>query len=116
MMQVEVRLLRVPDIPAALRLTELAQWNQTEQDWRRLLRLEPHGCFCATINGDVVATATTTTYGRELAWIGMGLVAREHRQLRAARPLMHVAFEYLAKVGVSAVKLDATPAGRSLYE
>jgi predicted N-acetyltransferase YhbS len=116
MMQVEVRLLRVPDIPAALRLKELAQWNQTEQDWRRLLRLEPNGCFCATINGDVVATATTTTYGRELAWIGMVLVDPKHRQLGIATQLMHVALEYLAKVGVSAVKLDATPAGRSLYE
>ena len=50
-MQIEVRLLLESDIPAALRLRELAQWNQTENDWLRLLRLEPNGCFCSTIDG-----------------------------------------------------------------
>jgi predicted N-acetyltransferase YhbS len=116
MMELEVRLLRESDIPAALRLKELAHWNQTEQDWRRLLRLEPAGCFCATINGEVVATTTTTTYGNELAWIGMVLVNPEHRQAGIATQLMRVAMEYLDKVGVSTVKLDATPAGRTVYE
>jgi predicted N-acetyltransferase YhbS len=116
MIETEVRLLRESDIPAALRLKELAQWNQTENDWLRLLRLEPSGCFCATIDGDVVATTTTTTYGQELAWIGMVLVDPKRRQLGIATRLMNVAIEYLSKAGVTTVKLDATPAGRSLYE
>jgi predicted N-acetyltransferase YhbS len=116
MMQIEVRLLRESDIPAALRLKELAQWNQTENDWLRLLHLEPNGCFCATIDGDVVATTTTTTYRHELAWIGMVLVDPKRRQLGIATKLMNVAIEYLSKAGVTTVKLDATPAGRSLYE
>jgi predicted N-acetyltransferase YhbS len=116
MMQIEVRLLRESDIPAALRLKELAQWNQTENDWLRLLHLEPNGCFCATIEGDVVATTTTTTYRHELAWIGMVLVDPKRRQLGVATKLMNVAIEYLSKTGVTTVKLDATPAGRSLYE
>lgn len=116
MIQTEVRLLRESDIPAALRLKELAQWNQTENDWLRLLRLEPSGCFCATIDGDVVATTTTTTYGHELAWIGMVLVDAERRQLGIATKLMHVAIDYLSKAGVTTIKLDATPAGRSVYE
>src|SRR6266853_292860 len=116
MMQTEVRLLRESDIPAALRLKELAQWNQTENDWLRLLRLEPSGCFCATMDGDVVATTTTTTYGHELAWIGMVLVDPKLRQLGIATKLMQVAIDYLSKAGVSTVKLDATPAGRLVYE
>src|SRR5258705_5939259 len=66
MMQIEVRLLRESDIPAALRLKELAQWNQTENDWLRLLRLEPNGCFCATIVDREVAPTTTPLYGNEL--------------------------------------------------
>jgi predicted N-acetyltransferase YhbS len=114
-MQIEVRLLRESDIPAALRLKELAQWNQTENDWLRLLRLEPNGCFCATIDGEVVATATTTIYRPELAWIGMVLVDPKRRQLGIATRLMKVALEYLAKAGVPTVKLDATPLGSSLY-
>ena len=115
-MQIEVRLLRESDIAAALRLKELAQWNQTENDWLRLLHLEPNGCFCATIDGDVVATTTTTTYRHELAWIGMVLVDPKRRHLGIATKLMNVAIEYLSKAGVTTVKLDATPAGRSLYE
>ena len=115
-MQIEVRLLRKSDIPAALRLKELAQWNQTESDWLRLLRLEPNGCFCATIAGDVVATTTTTTYGHELAWIGMVLVDPKCRQLGIATKLIRVAIDYLSKAGVTTIKLDATPAGHSLYE
>ena len=114
-MQVEVRLLEEPDIPAALRLKELAQWNQTENDWRRLLRLEPSGCFCATFDGEVVGTATTTSYRSELAWIGMVLVDPKRRQRGIATRLMNAALEYLAKAGVATVKLDATPAGCSLY-
>ncbi len=94
-MQIEVRLLRESDIPAALRLKELAQWNQTENDWLRLLRLEPNGCFCATIGDEVVATTTTTTYGHELAWIGMVLVDPEFRRLGIATRLMRLAFDRL---------------------
>jgi predicted N-acetyltransferase YhbS len=114
-MQIEVRLLLESDIPAALRLRELAQWNQTENDWLRLLRLEPNGCFCATIDGEVVATTTTTTYRPELAWIGMVLVDPKHRQLGIATRLMKIALEYLADAGVATIKLDATPLGCSLY-
>jgi predicted N-acetyltransferase YhbS len=114
-MQIEVRLLQESDIPAALLLKELAQWNQTENDWLRLLRLEPSGCFCATFDGEVVATTTTTTYRPELAWIGMVLVDPKHRQLGIATRLMNAALEYVAKAGVQTVKLDATPAGCSLY-
>jgi len=116
MMEIEVRLLREADIPVALRLKELALWNQTENDWRRLLRLQPSGCFCATIGGKVVATTTTTTYGRELAWIGMVLVDPECRRLGIATKLMHAALEYLIQTGVATVKLDATPDGCRVYE
>lgn len=115
-MQIEVRLLRESDIPAALRLKELAQWNQTESDWRRLLRLEPSGCFCATVDDEVVGTTTTTTYGHELAWIGMVLVDPVQRRFGIGTKLMDVAMEYLSKTGVATIKLDATPAGRPLYE
>jgi predicted N-acetyltransferase YhbS len=116
MMQIEVRLLREADIPAALRLKELVLWNQTENDWRRLLRLQPSGCFCATSGGKVVATTTTTAYGRELAWIGMVLVDPEWRRLGIATKLMRAALDYLIQAGVATIKLDATPDGCLVYE
>ncbi len=114
--QIEIRLLDELDLPAALRLKELARWNQTESDWKRLLCLEPRGCFCATIAGRVVGTTTTTTYGREVAWIGMVLVDPEYRRCGIATRLMHAALDYLLKARVTAVKLDATTDGRPVYE
>src|SRR5882762_9850694 len=114
--QIEIQLLAETDIAAAMRLTELERWNQTERDWRRLLKLEPDGCFAAWLDGRLVATVTTTTYGRELAWIGMLLVALEYRRHGIATQLMSAAMEYLRAAGIATVKLDATPAGRPVYE
>src|SRR6185436_18090616 len=114
-MQEEIRLFLESDIPAAMQLKEAAGWNQTEDDWRRLLRLESNGCFCAIKDGRFVGTTTTTTYGDELAWIGMVLVDPQHRRQGIAAKLMSVALEYLnGKVGT--VKLDATALGQPVYE
>jgi GNAT superfamily N-acetyltransferase len=112
---VEIRLLFASDIAAAMRLKDAAGWNQTEADWRRLLLLEPHGCFCAVKNGRVVGTTTTTTYGNALAWIGMVLVDPDERRQGIATKLMEVALGYL-KGKVHTVKLDATPQGKPVYE
>ena len=113
---VEVLLLEERDIPAAVRLKDLAGWNQTEDDWRRLLRLEPRGCFCASIGGRLVGTTTTTTYRNDLAWIGMVLVDPAYRRMGIATKLMNAALRYLDDAGVAVVKLDATPEGRPVYE
>src|SRR5215813_5643733 len=113
---VELRVMKESDIPAAMRLKESAGWNQTEQDWERLLRLEPDGCFCATIDGRMVGTLTTTTYQGELAWIGMVLVDPEYRRQGIANRLMHSALDYLERAAIPTIKLDATQAGRAVYE
>lgn len=115
MTAVEIRQLFESDIPAAMRLKEAAGWNQTEADWRRLLMLAPGGCFAAIKDGVLVGTTTTTTYGNELAWIGMVLVDPEHRRQGIAAKLMTVALDYLSgKVGT--IKLDATALGQPVYE
>ena len=113
--QPEIRLLDESDLPGAMRLKELAGWNQTENDWRRLLGLEPLGCFCAVADGRLIGTTTTITYGGELAWVGMVLVDPEYRRRGIATWLMRAALDYLSE-RAAAVKLDATPAGRHVYE
>ena len=112
---INIRLLFESDIPAAMQLKEGAGWNQTETDWRRLLALEPNGCFAAVRDGRLVGTTTTTTYGNELAWIGMVLVDPQERRQGIATQLMNVALEYL-KDKVATVKLDATAQGKPVYE
>ncbi len=114
--QNKVRLLTEGDVEAALALQRPEGWNQTDRDWSRLLQLEPAGCFAAEVDGHVIGTVTTTAYGGELAWVGMMLVSPEHRRRGIGRQLFSAALDHLRASGISAVKLDATPAGRSLYE
>jgi GNAT superfamily N-acetyltransferase len=113
--RIEIRVLDESGIPAAMQLKELACWNQTENDWRRLLRLEPRGCFCALLGGHLVGTTTTTTYENQLAWIGMVLVNPQNRRRGIATRLMNTALTYL-RGRVETVMLDATPEGQPVYE
>ena len=108
--------LRAADVPAALELQSPEGWNQTESDWRRVLRLDPDGSFAARLDDRLVGTTTTLRFGSELAWIGMVLVHPELRGHGVGRRLMEAALEHLARRGVMSVKLDATPAGKPLYE
>lgn len=112
---INIRLLFESDIAAAMQLKEAAGWNQTEEDWRRLLALASNGCFAAVKDGRVVGTTTTTTYSNDLAWIGMVLVDPQERRQGIATKLMNVAMDYL-NGKVATVKLDATAQGKPVYE
>jgi ribosomal protein S18 acetylase RimI-like enzyme len=113
---VEIRPLKQSDLAAALLFTQQAQWNQTESDWQRLLKMEPHGCFVACTDARVIGTVTAVTYGTELAWIGMMLVDPDFRGRGIGTRLMQTVLAYLQQSGVNTIKLDATPAGYKLYE
>ena len=56
---VSLRTMRRGDLAAAMRLKSLANWNQTEADWLRLLALMPTGCGVAERGGRTVGTVTT---------------------------------------------------------
>ena len=114
-MSILIETLREGDVGDALPLSTGEGWNQTDADWRRLLRLAPDGCFAARLDGRLVGTVTTTIYDRTLAWIGMMIVHSGARRQGIAAALMTRALEHLDAAGVSCVKLDATPAGLPLY-
>jgi len=113
---VKIDLLREADLAGALRLQESEGWNQTVHDWIRLLRLNPDGCFAAFADGTLVGTVTVITYGRHLAWVGMMLVAQEYRGRGIGKRLMRAALAHCQQRQIATVKLDATPAGRPLYD
>ncbi len=113
---IHVRLMTGVDVPAADELRRLVGWNQMLDDWRRFLRLDPHGSFVAVQNGLVAGTVTTISYRSALAWIGMMLVHPERRRQGIGTLLMRKAMEYLQGRGVKCVRLDATPAGYPVYE
>ena len=112
---ISIKRLATSHIPPALRLCRGAGWNQVEADWQRLLAYEPCGCFGALRGSKLVGTITTTTYGQELAWIGMMLVHPEHRRQGIATALMKKAIDTLRNRNVECIKLDATPEGESVY-
>jgi len=112
----QIRRLTESDLGAAMRLKEAADWNQTERDWRRLLSLEPEGCFATSVGNRLVATTTTTIFGRSLAWIGMVLVDPLYQRRGIGTRMMVMAMDYLKAAGIETIKLDATPAGKPVYE
>jgi GNAT superfamily N-acetyltransferase len=113
--ELEIRLLSENHISGGLRLSKLAGWNQTESDWRRLLKHDPEGGFVACLNNHVLGTTTSTAYGTDLAWIGMVLVDPECRRRGIATQLVQETLRRLCSRGVKTIKLDATPAGQPVY-
>jgi GNAT superfamily N-acetyltransferase len=111
----EIRLLNLRDIPAALQLSSGAGWNQTAEDWRLLLQLEPEGCFCIQMDDALAATATLFCYERQLAWVGMVLTHPDYRRRGLATRLLMCALARADALGIRTVKLDATEQGQPLY-
>jgi GNAT superfamily N-acetyltransferase len=111
-----LRTMTTADIPAGMRLKDLAGWNQTPADWRCFLQSSPRGCFAAEVDGEVVGTAATIVYEQRFAWIGMVLVDPEFRGRGIGTRLLEKTVEHLDEIGIRAMKLDATPAGRPIYQ
>jgi GNAT superfamily N-acetyltransferase len=108
--------MTVDDIPQAMRLKDLAGWNQTVVDWERFLSAGPKGCFVAEREDRVVGTSTTIVYEGRFAWIGMVLVEQLLRGQGIGTALLERAIQYLDSRNIPCMKLDATPQGRVLYE
>jgi ribosomal protein S18 acetylase RimI-like enzyme len=103
------------DLVLGLRLSRQAGWNQTEADWLRLLYFEPDGCFIAELDEIAVGTTTTCVFGH-VAWVAMVLVDVAARNKGIGTQLLCYALDYLDDRQVLTVRLDATPAGKLLYE
>ena len=116
-MTTRLRLLVPNDLPFAHDLSRSTGWNQTRTDWERFLTLSDGGCFLAEHDGHPAGIATTISYGTDLAWIGMVLVHPDFQRRGIGTELLNGAIRYLREErGITCVRLDATPAGRPLYE
>ncbi len=111
-----VRALTPADIPSAMELSKAAKWNQTPEDWFRVLQLAREGFRCVEAAGKVVATASLLPYGTRLAWIGMVLTRPEYRRQGYARELVEDLIVRAEANKIRTLKLDATDDGRPLYE
>ena len=94
-MSIRLRTMHDEDLVFANEVRDIAGWNQTMTDWRRFMALEPKGCFIAEWNGEPAGTATTTCYGKDLAWIGMVLVHPDFRRRGLGNALLDHCITYL---------------------
>jgi GNAT superfamily N-acetyltransferase len=110
-----IRAMSAIDVPSCLGLSRQAGWNQTETDWQRARALQPDGGFVAEWDGIPAGTTTICVFGG-VAWIAMVLVDETLRRRGIGKALMRHALDFLDRLGVPTVRLDATPLGQPLYE
>ncbi len=108
-------MITLSEIEQAHALSTEAGWNQTANDWRRIVTLAREASFSITVGGKLAATTVAIRYSPRLAWIGMVLTTEAQRGKGFAGRLMRQALESLDREGVSCVKLDATELGRPVY-
>jgi GNAT superfamily N-acetyltransferase len=109
-----IRPMTVNDLDQALGLSIVEGWNQTEKDWKLLQENPENICIVAEKDGRIIGTATALNHSGKVAWIGMVLVDKPMRGHGAGRLLMTEIINLLGKS--LAIKLDATPAGQSMYK
>jgi GNAT superfamily N-acetyltransferase len=101
-------------LAGCLALSQAANWNQNEADWRLMLEVgEGRGISLA--DGTLAASTLVLPYGGDFAWVSMVLVLPEQRRLGYAARLLRTALGVLEERGLTPI-LDATPAGREVYQ
>jgi GNAT superfamily N-acetyltransferase len=101
------------DVLAGLVLSQEANWNQTEDDWRFFL-LNGAVLGIRDAEGRVVATAALLPYSAGAAWISMVLVTANWRRRGLATGLLNDCLALAEAKGLTPW-LDATPAGATVY-
>ncbi|WP_236974571.1 GNAT family N-acetyltransferase [Membranihabitans maritimus] len=112
---IQLRNIDESDLGFCGELVKQAGWNQNENDWRRMLRLDPEGCFLGEIKGRKVASAVFTRF-ENVVWISMVLVHKDYRRQGIGRKMFERIMGKLKSIGVKTVRLDATEMGVNLYK
>jgi GNAT superfamily N-acetyltransferase len=110
---IEFRDMTHDDIKAGLRLCRLSRWDQVARDWERFLAAGPSRATAAVRDGQVIGSSATIRYGARFGWVGMVLVDPAAQGEGLGSSLLTHALESLHDV--TAIRLDATPAGHHLY-
>ena len=102
------------DIDFAIELTEIEGWNYTEDDFNRLLFLEPDGLYVAWLDGERAGIISTSIYG-DYAFIGTLIVKGEYRKHGIGKRLLKFAIDQLQEKGINSIELDGVFNAVSLY-
>ncbi|MCW4014312.1 MAG: GNAT family N-acetyltransferase [Candidatus Bathyarchaeota archaeon] len=108
------RVMKPTDLPFFMHLMDMVGWGMTPQDYDRILRFSPTGCFIASENNQDLGMVATTNYGT-IAWIGNLVVQPETRGKGIGAALMQHAIDHLVSKGTKAIRLDGVQAAVPLY-
>jgi len=106
--------MKSSDVGHAMKLSDAEGWNQTTIDWNLLVEGSQNICLLAEHDRKIIGTTTAINYANRIAWIGMVLVAKEHRRQGVSKSLLQRVLKALE--GVQCVKLDATSQGQHVYK
>jgi GNAT superfamily N-acetyltransferase len=101
-------------VTAGLALSDEAGWDQTAEDWSLMIRLG-RAFAAVSSEGRLVATALALPYPPAFGWLSMVLVHGPYRRRGLATRLLERSIAELRNRGLVPF-LDATPAGRPVYE
>lgn len=114
-----IRPLLAADAEAGLALSRAAGWNQTAADWAFMIAYgEAFGISASgggtTSGGGLAGSALALPLGPRLGWLGMVLVAADHRRRGFGTRLLRHCLDQVERAGAVA-GLDATELGRPVY-
>jgi len=110
-----IRSMRPSDFDFAAKLSNIENWDNSSDDFRRITRIQPRGCFVATEKKRRVGIVTTISYGR-LGWIGNLVVSKQYRRLGIGSWLVKHAILYLRKKGARTVGLFSYKRNLPFYQ
>ena len=102
------------DAAFAASLSTAEGWGFYDADFRRLVDLDPEGCFIARSDSERVGMVCTISY-RSFAFIGCLIVLRRARGRDIGLRLMQTAIGYLDKKNIITIELDGVIAAVPMY-
>jgi GNAT superfamily N-acetyltransferase len=112
--KIYIRSMLSGDLLFAGELSETEGWNQTERDWNFMISNSENYCRIVLFNKEKAGTGVLLNYNNTVAWICMILVRKEFRGNGLGGFLMQDLLKRAA--GFPVIGLDATPAGKTIYE
>lgn len=106
--------LTAADIDGGVALSTEAGWNQVAADWALMVRLG-RAYAVRGPDGALIATGLALPYRPSFGWVSMVLVHGPYRRRGLGTNVLGRAIDELGAAGLTPL-LDATPAGRPLYE
>jgi predicted N-acetyltransferase YhbS len=111
----EIRPMAAADVGAVNALVRAQGWRDRTLFLEFVLRVPSAQPLVAVAEGRVVASGTATVAG-PVGWIGGIVVAEEHRGRGLGRAMTEELIGRLRAAGCETISLEATDAGRPMYE